>query len=50
MDMEESVSGYKVRGSWDDVVEHGERITRALRDVDANDDTTYEAAFEEWEE
>lgn len=31
--MEESVSGFKIRGSWGDVVEHGERITRALRDA-----------------
>ncbi|MFB6127291.1 MAG: DUF5828 family protein [Halolamina sp.] len=31
--MEESISGFKQRGSWSDVVEHGERITRALRDV-----------------
>jgi hypothetical protein len=33
--MEESVSGFRVRGSWGDVVEHGERITRALRDLAA---------------
>ncbi|MFB6154641.1 MAG: DUF5828 family protein [Haloferacaceae archaeon] len=43
--MEESISGFKLRGSWGDVVEHGERITRALRDlgVDGED-------FEEWNE
>ena len=28
--MEESVSGFKVTGSWDEIVEHGERITEAL--------------------
>jgi hypothetical protein len=43
--MEESVSGFKVRGSWGDVVEHGERITRALRDAGVDGD-----AFEEWDE
>lgn len=43
--MEEHVSGFRERGSWADIVEHGERITRALRECDAND-----AAFAEWEE
>ncbi|MFC6827187.1 DUF5828 family protein [Halopelagius fulvigenes] len=43
--MEESVSGFKVRGSWGDVVEHGERITRALRDADVNSE-----AIERWDE
>jgi hypothetical protein len=41
--MEESISGFKVRGTWGDVVEHGERITRALRDLDvtgSGDDDT----------
>jgi len=46
-DMEESVSGFKVRGDWMDVVEHGERITRALKDLDADVD---EDALEEWDE
>jgi len=49
--MEESISGFKVRGSWGDAVEHGERITRALRDLDANEpDHEYADAFEEWNE
>ena len=53
--MEESISGFKVRGDWGDIVEHGERITRALRDVDVHDpDQEYGArfarAFEEWDE
>ncbi|MFB6092664.1 MAG: DUF5828 family protein [Haloquadratum sp.] len=43
--MEESVSGFKVRGSWGDIVEHGERITQALRDIGVEGD-----AFEEWDE
>ncbi|MFB6108610.1 MAG: DUF5828 family protein [Haloplanus sp.] len=43
--MEESVSGFKRRGAWGDVVEHGERITRALRDAGVDGD-----AFEEWDE
>ncbi len=32
-DIEESVSGFKRRGGWVDVVEHGERIVQALRDL-----------------
>ncbi|WP_423750929.1 DUF5828 family protein [Salinirarus marinus] len=43
--MEESVSGFKIRGSWGDVVEHGERVTRALRDAGVDGE-----AFEEWDE
>jgi hypothetical protein len=43
--MEESVSGFKIRGTWGDVVEHGERVTRALRDVGADGE-----ALEEWDE
>jgi len=43
--MEESVSGFKVRGAWGDVVEHGERITRALHEAGVEGD-----AFEEWDE
>jgi hypothetical protein len=31
--MEERVSGIEVTGDWGEVVEHGERVTRALRDV-----------------
>jgi hypothetical protein len=45
--MEESISGFKCRGSWSEVVEHGERITRALRDADAH---AAEDAFDEWDE
>ena len=43
--MEESISGFKRRGEWGDVVEHGERITSALREAGADDD-----AFDEWDE
>ncbi|WP_327050742.1 DUF5828 family protein [Halomicrococcus gelatinilyticus] len=43
--MEESISGFKQRGDWGDVVEHGERITQALREAGTTGD-----AFEEWEE
>jgi hypothetical protein len=53
--MEESISGFKVHGDWGDVVEHGERITRALRNAGLHDpDHDYGArftrAFEEWDE
>lgn len=43
--MEESISGFKQRGSWGDIVEHGERITRALHDAGADG-----TAFENWNE
>lgn len=52
--MEESVAGFKVTGSWQDVVEHGDRITFALRDLDV--DRPDEAgedladAFHEWDD
>ncbi|GAD51274.1 hypothetical protein MBEHAL_0034 [Halarchaeum acidiphilum MH1-52-1] len=46
--MDESISGFRVRGTWGDVVEHGERITSALREVDA--DRSYREAYEEWDD
>ncbi|WP_135664859.1 DUF5828 family protein [Halorhabdus rudnickae] len=48
--MEESVSGFKVRGDWIDIVEHGERIMRALEELaDEYDvDTEALAEFDEW--
>jgi len=49
--MEESISGFKIDGAWDDVVEHGERITQALRDEDIeNADGEVQSAFGEWDE
>ncbi|OVE83671.1 DUF5828 family protein [Natronolimnobius baerhuensis] len=52
--MEESISGFKVRGDWGDVVEHGERITHALRDAGTHDEALEDAslvdAYEEWDE
>ncbi|ACV11725.1 conserved hypothetical protein [Halorhabdus utahensis DSM 12940] len=48
--MDESVSGFKVHGGWVDVVEHGERITRALRELAADHDVDTDALeeFDEW--
>lgn len=43
--MEKSVSGFKQHGSWNDIVEHGERITSALVELDVTGD-----AFDEWNE
>ncbi|EMA52329.1 hypothetical protein C448_00100 [Halococcus morrhuae DSM 1307] len=43
--MEESISGFKERGGWNEIVEHGERITRALAEFDADGE-----AFDEWDE
>jgi len=53
--MEEIISGFKLRGDWGDIVEHGERITRALRDAGVHDpdrdaDARYADAFDEWDE
>ena len=46
--MEESVSGFKVTGDWGEVVEHGERLTRALRDAGAVAD--YAEELEAWDD
>jgi len=50
--MEESVSGFKCRGSWVDTVEHGERITRALEELAHREDVDIDEAalaeFDEW--
>lgn len=46
--MEESVSGFKVAGDWGEIVEHGERVTNALRDAGAEE--AYPDAFAEWED
>ncbi|MFD1586372.1 DUF5828 family protein [Halorientalis brevis] len=51
--MEESVSGFKTRGRWVDVVEHGERISRAIRDIEADPEVelaTDVGALEEFDE
>ena len=50
MEAEESVSGFELRGSWVDVVEHGERITRALKDLAAEGVEVGETALAEWDE
>jgi len=44
--MEERVSGFRVRGSWADVVDHGDRITRALRAAGVDEGAL--AAWEGW--
>jgi hypothetical protein len=50
--MEESVSGFKTRGDWVDVVEHGERVVSALTDVIEETDAEVDGAalteFDEW--
>ena len=50
MDVEESVSGFKLRGTWAEIVEHGERITRALKDLRDDAETVDGEALEEWDE
>jgi hypothetical protein len=48
--MEESVSGFKQRGTWSDIVEHGERVTRALRDLMNDGADLSREALEAWDE
>jgi hypothetical protein len=48
--MEESVSGFKTRGDWMAIVEHGERITRALQEVTEEEDVDLGNALEEFDE
>jgi hypothetical protein len=48
-EMEESVSGFKRRGNWVDIVEHGERIKQALEEI-ADEVSVDGAALEEFEE
>jgi len=49
-EMQESVSGFKQRGSWVAIVEHGERIARALEEIADEVDVDEEALdeFDEW--
>ena len=44
--MDESISGFKQRGDWGDVVEHGERITLALREAGVDGDAFHD--FDDW--
>jgi len=44
--MEESISGFKQHGDWGDIVEHGERITLALREAGAAGDAFHD--FDDW--
>ena len=49
-DIEESVSGFKCRGGWVDVVEHGERITHALKQLTEEQKIDEDALteFDDW--
>jgi hypothetical protein len=49
-EIEESVSGFKCRGGWVDVVEHGERITHALEQLAENHEIDEDALaeFDDW--
>ncbi|PSP86089.1 hypothetical protein BRC96_00715 [Halobacteriales archaeon QS_6_64_34] len=49
-DIEESVSGFKTHGGWVDVVEHGERITQALKEVLTDAETDIDDALDEFDE
>ncbi|MFB6111699.1 MAG: DUF5828 family protein [Halobacteriaceae archaeon] len=44
--MEETLSGFKERGTWAEVVEFGERVARAVREAGADDEPVEE--FDEW--
>jgi len=43
--MEERISGFKLHGTWEEIVEHGERITEALEELDVSGE-----AFDEWQD
>lgn len=47
-EIQEGVAGFKVTGDWGEIVEHGERVTQALREAGADD--AYPTAFEEWDD
>ena len=49
MDIDEGVSGFKLRGNWGDVVELGERVTRALKDLEAEGVSVDLDALSEWD-
>jgi len=44
--MQDSISGFKVRGTWPEIVEHGERVVRALRESENSSEAL--AEFDEW--
>lgn len=44
--MEETVSGVKIEGEWEEIVDDGEDVRAALEDADAPDEDI--AAFDEW--
>ena len=44
----ESVSGFKIEGDWSDVVEHGERVAYALKELDVEDE--YETQYDQYNE
>jgi len=48
--VEESVSGFEVRGGWVDAVEHGERVVRALKDLAEEGETVDREALEAFDE
>ncbi|MFW6448671.1 MAG: DUF5828 family protein [Halobacteriota archaeon] len=52
--MEATIAGFKVTGSWADIVEHGDRVTYALRDVGADRPAEVGEdladAFHEWDD
>lgn len=53
--MEERISGFRIEGDWVDVVEHGDRIAQALRNLGPTahprmEHEDYRAAVREWED
>jgi len=46
--MDETVAGFKESGDWGEIVEHGERVTIALREAGA--DETHAEALAEWDD
>ncbi|MDY6776111.1 MAG: DUF5828 family protein [Halobacteria archaeon] len=46
---QESISGFRKEGTWEEVVEHGEEITRIMKDADADADVEG-SNFDDWQE
>lgn len=44
----ESVSGFKMKGEWSDVVEHGERIAFALEELNCDEHLGYDTELDEY--
>lgn len=47
-DFSESISGFRVTGEWDEIVEHGERISYTLKKIDVGEYQDYLDEYNNW--